>query len=96
MFCIKSDKARIATRRDGVNHELDEVEGTCGHAYIAEITDAAARNGDTCMIWIFLLRLDFTHNHGVANLFSSITMDIFKSNDAESIRALHALVIGAP
>ena len=95
-FCIKADKARIATRQDTLNHDIDKAEGTCGRAYIAVITDTAARDGDACTIGIFLLRSDFTYNHGAANLFSSILRDIFKSNDAESVYALHVLVLGVP
>ena len=66
---------------------------TCGRAYIAWITDTDTRNGDACTMGILLLRLDLTHNHGVANLFSSLSGDIFKSNDAEVVCALHALVL---
>ena len=53
------------TRQSTVNHELDEVEGTCGRAYIFWITDVATIDGDACKIGIFLLRSDLTHNHGV-------------------------------
>ena len=72
-----------------------KVEGTCGRAYIAWITDAATSDGDLCMIGILFLRSDLTHNHGMENLFSSVSRDIFKSNDAEGVRALHALVVGS-
>ena len=95
VFFVKSEKSRITTRKDTVNYELDEVEGTCGSAYISGIIDAATSNDDACMIGIFLLRSDLTHNHGVVNLFSSVLRDIFKSNDAEGVLALHALVLGA-
>ena len=63
-------------------------------AYIAWIADAATSDVDACTIGILLLRSDLTHNHGVANLFSSVSRDIFKSNDAEGVSALHALVPG--
>ena len=65
LFCVQSDKAHIARIQETFNHELDEVEGTCGSAYIAGITDAAAINGYACTIGIFLLSLEITHNHGV-------------------------------
>ena len=74
--------------------KFGQVKRTCGRAYIDRITDAAASNGDACTIGIFLLRLDFTHNHGVTNLISSVTRYIFKSNDAESVCALNTLVLG--
>ena len=95
VFCVKEEKTQIATRQDIVNYAIDEAEGTYGHAYIAEITEAAANNSDVCTIGILLLRSEFTHNHGVANSLSSITRYIFKSNDAESVCALNALVLGA-
>ena len=88
LFCVKAEKARIATIQDTVNHELDQVNRRCGRAYIAGIIDTAARYGDACITRIFLLRSDFTHNHGVANYLSSVTSDIFKSNDAENICVL--------
>ena len=88
--CIKADKARITTRQDTINHELDKVEGTCGRAYIAWITDVATSDGDAYTIGILFLRLDLTHNHGVKFFFSSVSRGIFKSNDAEGVRALHA------
>ena len=94
-FKLKSYKARIATRQDTINNELEEVEGTCGRAYVAWIVDAATRDGDACPIGVFLLRSDLTHNHGVEIFFSSILKDIFKSNDAEGVRSPHALVLGA-
>ena len=95
VFCVKTDKARIETRQETVNHELDQIKRTCGRSYISKITDAAARNGDACTIGIFLLRSDFTNNHGVENFLSSVTRDIFKSNNVESVCDLNALVLGA-
>ena len=95
VYCVKEDKAYIATRQDTVNHELEEDEGICGRAYISGITDAATRDGDACTIGILLLRLDLTQNHGAANFFSSFLRYILKYNDAEVVRALHALVLGA-
>ena len=83
------------TRQGTVNHELDEVEGTCLCAYVTWISDAATSDGDACPIGIFLLMFDLTHKHGVANFFSSVLRGIFKSNDAEGVRALHVLVHGA-
>ena len=65
---FKADKARILTKQETVNHELDQVERTCGRAYISGITFTTARYGDTYTIGILLLRSDLTHNHGVANL----------------------------
>ena len=56
VFKFKSDKASIATRKDTVNNELDEVEETCGHAYIDWVSDLDTRDGDTCPIGILLLR----------------------------------------
>ena len=94
VFCVKAYKARFATRKETVNHELDEVKGTCGHAYIARITDTDDSYGDACTIGILFLRSDFTHNHGVENLFSYVSMNIFISNDAESVCSLHTLVLG--
>ena len=94
-FCVKADKARITTIQNTVNNEIDKIEGTCGRAYISGITDAAASDGDVCRIGILLLRSDFTHNHVVGNLFSYVSRDILKSNDAEHVCALHALIIGA-
>ena len=90
VFCVKTDKARIETRQETVNHELDEVQGSCGRAYIPWITDAATINSNACMIGIFLLRSDLTHNHGLENLFSSVFRDILNSNDAEGVCALHS------
>ena len=95
VFYVKADKARIFLRQDTVNHDLDEVEVTFGCAYIAWVVDGDTRDSDTCTIGILLLRSDLTHNHGVANLFSSISRDIFKSNDAEGVCAIHTLVPGA-
>ena len=74
--------------------ELDEVGATCGHAYIARITDAATIEGDACTIGIFLLKLDLTHKHLVENFFYFISRDVFKYNDAEGVRSLHASVLG--
>ena len=83
------------TRQDTINCEIDKVEGTCGRAYISGITYSATSDNDACTIGIFLLRSDLTHNHGVENFFSSVLRDIFKSNDAEGVCALHAFIIGA-
>ena len=94
MFCVKAYIARIATRQDTINHELDEVEVTCGRAYVAWISYAATIDSDECPIGIFLLRPDLTHNHDVGKHFSSILRDILKSNDAEGVRALYMLVLG--
>ena len=94
-FCVKAYKSRIATIQYTVNHDLVEVDGTCGRAYIAWITDVATSNSDACTIGIFLLRSDLTHNHGVENFFSSVSGDIFKYNDTEGVRSLHALVPGS-
>ena len=94
-FCVKVDKVRIATTQDTVNHEIDQVDRTCGCAYISGIIDSASGNGDVYTISIFLLRSDFTHNHGVENLILSVTKDIFKSNYEESVCALNAFVLGA-
>ena len=79
-------------RQNNVNRYLDEVKVTCRRAYIYGITYAASSNGDVCTIGIFILRSDLTYNHGVENFFSSISRDIFKSNDEEGVRALNALV----
>ena len=94
-ICVKAEKARISTIQDTVNHELDEVEGTCGRTYISGIIDAATSNGDACTIGIFLLRSDLTHNHGVANFLPSVARDIFKANDTESVGALNMLFLGS-
>ena len=80
--------------QDTFNYKLDEVEGTCGRAYISWIVDAATSDGDACTIGIFLLRSDLIHKHGMANFLSSVSKDIFKSNDVEVVRALHVLVPG--
>ena len=95
LFCVKAEKARIATIQDTVNHALDQFERTFGRAYILGITDVAVSYGDACTIGILLLRLDHTHNHGVANLLPSAARDIFKANDAESVCAIKELFIGA-
>ena len=94
VFLVKADKVRIVTRQDTFNHELEEVEGTGGHAYILWIADAATSDGDTCTIGVFLLMSDLIHNHGVEDLFSSVLRDIFKSNDEGGVRSLHVLVPG--
>ena len=70
------------TRQNTLNDELDEVEGTCGRAYIAWVEDLATSNGDVCPIGILLLRFDLTYNHGVANFFPFVLRDIFKLDDA--------------
>ena len=95
VFCVKADKARISTRQDTVNHEIDQVEITCRRAYISGITDTAASYGDACTIGIFLLRSDLTQNHGVENLLPSVAKDILKANDVESVFALNMLFLGA-
>ena len=95
VFKVKAYKAHIATRKDTVNDESEEVEVTCGHAYIDWVADLDTRDGDACPIGILLLRFDLTYNHGVADLFSSVLMDIFKSNYAEGVCALHSLVLGS-
>ena len=71
-------------RQDTVNHEIEQVNITCGSAYIARITDSVASYGDACTIGIFLLRSDLTHNHGVENFLLSFARYIFKANYAES------------
>ena len=73
---------RIATRQDTVNDDIAWVE------YLA------TSDGDACPIGILILRFDLTYNHGVANFFSSVLRNIFKSNDAEGVRAFHSLVLG--
>ena len=83
------------TRHDTVNNEIDQVERTCGRAYIAGITDEDASYGDACTIGILLLRSDLTHNHGVSKFLPSVARDIFKANDVERIYALNALFIWA-
>ena len=82
------------TRHETVNNELCEVEGTCGHDYIAWIIDAANSGGDVFTVGIFLLMSDLTHNHGVENFFSSVLRDVLKYNDAEGVCILHALFLG--
>ena len=82
MFCVKAEKLRIATRQDAFNHEIDQVKRTCVRAYISGVAYAAASDGDMCTIGILLLRSDFIHNHGVEIFLSSVSRDIFKSNDA--------------
>ena len=94
-FCVKADKARITRIQDTVNHDIDKVKGTCGHSYIAGTAYAATSDSDACIIGILLLILDLTYNHGVENLFSYVSRDIFKFNDAEGVRALHVLVLGS-
>ena len=91
---VKADKARIATRQDTVNDELEKVKGTCGCAYITWVAYLATSDSDVCKIGILLLRFDLTYNHVVENLFSSVLRDIFKSNDAEGVRVFHSLVLG--
>ena len=81
VFKVKVDKVRIVTRQYIVNHELDEVEGTCGRAYAAWIAYAATSDGDVFPIGIFLLRSDLTHHHGVENFFSYVLRGIFKYNN---------------
>ena len=93
-MCVKSYKVRIATRQDTVNNELDQIERTCGRAYISGITYAADSYCDAYTIGMFLLRSDLTHKYGVANLLLSVARDIFKANYAESVCALNALFIG--
>ena len=88
-FCIKSDKARIATRQNTVNQDIENVEGTCGRAYIVWIKDAANSDCYECKIGIFLLGSDLTHNYGVENFSSSVSSDIFKSNDVEGVCAFY-------
>ena len=92
-FCIKWDKARIEMRQDTVNHNIYQVERTCGSAYIAGITDAATSDGDACTIRVFLLGLDLKHNHWVEIFLSSVTRDIFKSNYAEIVCAINVVVL---
>ena len=82
------------TRQKTFNYELDEVDGTCWRAYIAWVADLSTRDGDACPIGILFLRFDLTYNHGVTKLFSSFLRDIFKTNDAEGVRAFHSLVLG--
>ena len=88
-------KAHIVKRQDTVNHELDQFERTCGRSYIYRITDAASSDSDACTTGIFIFRSDFTNNHGVESFLSSVTKDIFKSNDAEIVCDLNALVLGS-
>ena len=95
MCCVKADKMRILMRQNTVNHYLEQVEITCGRAYISGITDAAASYGNACTIGLFLLRSDLTHNHGVENFLPSVAMDMFKANDAESVCAINALCLGS-
>ena len=84
----------IATRQETVNNKIDELEGTCGRTYISWIAYADNSNSDACTIGILILRSDLTHNHGMENFFSSVSRDIFKSNNAEGVLTLHALVPG--
>ena len=76
-FFVKAEKALIMMRQDTVNHKLDQVDRTCGRAYIAGILDAASIYGDACTIGIFLLRSDLTHNHGVANFLPYVARGMF-------------------
>ena len=85
---------RILTIQKTVNHEIDKVEGTCRHAYVEWIEDAANSDGDACPIGILFMRFELADNHGVENFFSSVLRDIFKLDEAEGVCAFHVLVLG--
>ena len=75
---VKSEKVRIAARQNTVNRDLDQVNRTCGRAYIDGIIDAAASGSDACTIGIFLLRFYFKHNHRAETFLLSVTRYILK------------------
>ena len=95
VFKIKADKARIATQKNTVNYDFDEVKGTGWRTYISGVANLTTSNGDACSIGILLMGFDLVDNHGVANFFSSVLRDIFKLDEAEGVCAFQALVLGA-
>ena len=85
---------QILTRQNTVNGELDKVEGTCWRTYIAGLAYLATSDGDACPIGILFMRFDLAYNYGVTHFFSYDLRDIFKTDDAEVVRAFHPLVLG--
>ena len=48
VFDIEAGKLSVASGQNAVDDELDKLEGACGCANVARITDAVATNGDSC------------------------------------------------
>ena len=86
---------RIAKRQNTVNYEFYEFKGTGWCTYIAGVANLAISNVDACSIGMLLMRFNFSDNHGVKILFSSVLRDIFKLDNTEGVCALQVLILGA-
>ena len=51
-----------------------------------------AGNGDAGAVWVFLVRFDLTHNHGMENFMPAVLRNVCELDEFEGICAFHALL----
>ena len=54
-----------------------------------------ACDGDTGEVWVFLVRFELTHNHGMENFMPAVLRNVCKLDDFEDVCAFHALLLRA-
>ena len=72
VFDVEAGKLSVASGQNAVDDELGKLEGSCGCANVARITDAVATDGDSCAMRVGLVGLQFTHHFGVSDLFAPV------------------------
>ena len=51
-----------------------------------------ASDGDAGAVWVFLMRFDLAHNHGMANFMPAGLRNFYEMDEFEGVCAFHALV----
>ena len=51
-----------------------------------------AGDGDAGAVWVFLMRFDLAHNHGMANFMPAVLSNFCELDEFEGVCAFHALL----
>ena len=51
-----------------------------------------AGDGDAGAVWVFLLRFDLAHNHGMANFMTAVLRNVSELHEFEGVCVFHALL----
>ena len=56
------------------------------------VENLTSGDGDAGAVWVFLMRFDLAHNHGMANFMSAVLRNVCKVDEFEGVCAFHALL----
>ncbi len=93
---LKIDGAKACTflQEYTVEKELEQLQGHCVNTHIARVADVVATNGDSCVVRVILVWLDFTYYHGMAYFLPLVRRDVMVVDVKEHVGTGYTLGVG--